>query len=145
MGRKPEYHLSWKVHEGILEIIIKGEIEINTVEKLQNEVFDIEKSTNSKSVIIDVRGIKGRFGPTEAYFRVRNYPSEQWGLDVAVVDLEENESFESFHEITANNVGLSLKCFTDTDAARAWLRSRQQKRAAQPAATNKTETKHHYR
>ncbi len=145
MGRKPEYHLSWNVHEGILEITIKGEMEINTVEKLQNEVFDVEKSSNTSAVLIDVCGIKGRFGLTEAYFRVRNYPPEQWRLDVAVVDLEENEPFQSFHQITANNVGLSLKCFTDIDAARAWLISRQQKRGDHPAATDKTETRQQYR
>ena len=46
-------------------------------------------------------------------------------MDTALVDLKENEDWESFNETTAANVGVSIKWFTDIDAARAWLKSRQ--------------------
>ena len=145
MGKKPEYHLSTSMREGIIEIVITGEIEMNAVEKLQNEVIAIEKSMNSKSVLIDVRGIKGRFGPAEAYFRVRNYPPDKPRMDTAVVDLQENDSYETFHEITARNAGLSFKCFTEIDAARSWLKSRQKESAGQAVIASKKEMKRQFR
>lgn len=47
----------------------------------------------------------------------------------ADVDFEENTKFESFHETTARNAGLSFKWFvelyiTDMNAGRVWLKSR---------------------
>jgi hypothetical protein len=123
MEEKPGYHLSTFVNEGITEIVISGEVAENAVEKLQNEVFAIMKSTAARNVVVDVRAIKGRFGFFEAYFRVRNYPPDRPIVNTAVVDLPENQEFESFHETTARNAGLSLKCFTDIQAALDWLRS----------------------
>jgi hypothetical protein len=46
-------------------------------------------------------------------------------MNIALVDIPENAAIESFHETTAINGGLSLKWFTDIDAARAWLKSKQ--------------------
>jgi hypothetical protein len=123
MEEKPGYHLSTFVNEGVTEIVISGEVAENAVEKLQNEVFAIMKSTAARNVVVDVRAIKGRFGFFEAYFRVRNYPPDRPIVNTAVVDLPENQEFESFHETTARNAGLSLKCFTDIQAALDWLRS----------------------
>jgi hypothetical protein len=123
MEEKPGYHLSTFVNEGVTEIVISGEVSENAVEKLQNEVFAIMKSTAARNVVVDVRAIKGRFGFFEAYFRVRNYPPDRPIVNTAVVDLPENQEFESFHETTARNAGLSLKCFTDIQAALDWLRS----------------------
>jgi len=48
-------------------------------------------------------------------------------VNTAVVDIPEHADYESFHEITATNVGLSLKCFTDIDEARVWLKSKEKK------------------
>jgi hypothetical protein len=39
MEKKTEYQISTSVHEGIIEIIITGEVTANTVEKMQNEVI----------------------------------------------------------------------------------------------------------
>jgi hypothetical protein len=125
MEEKKSYNLLSSVHDGIIEIVISGEVAINAVEKLQNEVFTAIQSTNIRNVLVDVRNIKGRFGPAEAYFRVRGYLPEQRLFNTAVVDLPENEAFESFHETTGCNAGLSLKCFTNIDSAREWLKHQQ--------------------
>ena len=125
MEKKSEYQIFTCVHEGILEITLTGEITAYDVQKLQTEVIDIVISNNLKNILIDVCGLKGRFGYSEAYYRVRNYPSNIPKVNTAVVDIPEHADYESFHEITATNVGLSLKCFTDIDEARVWLKSKE--------------------
>jgi hypothetical protein len=129
MENGTDYQLSTSVNEGIIEIVFTGEVTADAVKKLQNEVFAIVKSINARDLIIDVRALKGRFGVTEAYYRVRSYSLDTARVNTAIVDIEENAAYESFHETTAKNVGRSLKSFTDIDAARAWLKSMQRKRS----------------
>ena len=124
MGDKPEYQISVFENEGILEIVLTGEATQNNVEKIQEEVIYMIISANASGLLVDVRGIKGLLGYTEAYFRVRNYPSDVPKLPVAIVDLAENADYESFHETTAMNAGLTYKWFTDIDEARAWLKNK---------------------
>jgi hypothetical protein len=127
MEKKSEYQIFTGVHEGILEITLTGEITAYDVQTLQSEVIDVVISNNLKNILIDVCGLKGRFGYSEAYHRVRNYPSNIHQVNTAVVDIPEHADYESFHEITATNVGLSLKCFTDIDDAKVWLKSKEKK------------------
>jgi len=123
MDEKTGYRLSTSVQEGITEITISGEVAENAVEKLQNDVLAILKSSRARNVVIDVREIKGRFGPIEAYFRVRSYPVERPIVNTAIVDLPENADFQTFHETTGRNAGLSMKWFTNLNDARTWLKS----------------------
>ena len=127
MEKKQKYNISTSVDEDILEIIITGEITTDDIEKLQNEVIAITKSINPQNVLVDVSALKGRFGFTEAYFRVRDYPTDLPRVNIACVDLAENAEYQSFHENTAVNAGLSFKWFSDIDAARAWLKSKSKK------------------
>lgn len=125
MGDKPEYQIVVSENGGSLEIVLTGEATQNNVEKIQEEVICTVMSAKISGLLVDVRGIKGRLGYTEAYFRVRNYPSDVPRVPVAIIDLAENADYESFHETTALNAGLSHKWFTDIDEARAWLKSKQ--------------------
>jgi hypothetical protein len=127
MEKKQKYKISTSVHEDIPEIIITGEITTDSIEKMQNEVIAITNSINPQNVLVDVSALKGRFGFTEAYFRVRDYPSDLPRVNIACVDLAENAEYQSFHENTAVNAGLSFKWFSDIDAARAWLKSKSKK------------------
>jgi hypothetical protein len=124
MGNKPEYQISVSENEGSLELVLTGEATQNNVERIQDEVISMIISSKASGLLVDVRGIKGRLGYTEAYFRVRNYPSDVPRIAVAIVDLTENADYESFHETTAINAGLTYKWFTDIDEARAWLKSK---------------------
>ncbi|MCE5212059.1 MAG: hypothetical protein LLG40_10935 [Deltaproteobacteria bacterium] len=122
MGKDTEYKISTSEKEGILEIVIKGEITKDSIGKLQSEVIEIIKSKNLQNVLADVRKLKGRFGYTEAYFRVRNYPSDIPRVNTACVDLVKHADYQNFHENTTVNAGYSFKWFTNVDDARAWLK-----------------------
>jgi hypothetical protein len=122
MEKNPDYQLSKTVEDGIVEIVFTGEVAASTVETLVNEVLAIRKANNAKALLVDCRKLKGRFGVSEAYYRVRSYPLDVPGRHTAVVDIEENAVFQSFYEAKACDAGLSLKWFTDIDAARAWLK-----------------------
>ncbi len=124
MEDKKEYQLVTSVNEGILEIIITGEVPSNAVDKLLSEVNAIGKTMNVSLLLVDARSAKGRIGFGESYFHVRGSPADMPKMKIAVVDLEENAGLQSFQEITAKNAGLSLKWFTDIDAARTWLKGK---------------------
>jgi hypothetical protein len=124
MEVKTGYTISSSVHEGILEIVITGEVAKDAVAGLMNEVFSMIRSMGARFLLVDVRAVKGRYGYAEAFLRVRSYPADVAQVNTAVVDTQENAAFESFHEMAAGNVGRSLKWFTEIEAARAWLKGR---------------------
>ena len=125
MTKKTEYQLSSSVNEGILEIIITGKITANTVKNIDEEIVALFKTTETRLLLIDFRAVRERLGTTEAYFHVRDCPPELRGVDIALVDLEEDADHRSFYETMASNAGLRTKWFTDINTARNWLKSRQ--------------------
>lgn len=124
MENKSKYTIASSEKNGILEIILTGEVDKEGVEALQNEVITLVLSRDSKALLVDVRNLKGRFGYMEAYDRVRNYPAGTPRLYTAIVDVAENADYENFHETTAYNAGFSLKWFTNFEKARAWLQDK---------------------
>ena len=110
--------------EGILEIVITGKVKAGSIEKVTDEVIAIKKAANLKKLLVDIRAIEGRFGYAESYFSVKKYSSSFHGIHIALVDIPEDAAWESFHERTAINSGVSFKWFTNIDNARAWLKSK---------------------
>jgi hypothetical protein len=123
MDNKPIYRILTSVKEGILEIVLKGEIaKPDTREIMMQEIIDVEKSTNVKKQLLDMRKIKGRLGTVELYNFVRDYPPDRPRMKIALVDTPEYAQTASFHETTAFNAGLQCKWFTDINEARVWLK-----------------------
>jgi hypothetical protein len=122
--KKAEYQISAFVNEGLLEIVLTGEVAESAVKNLANEMITIIKGNGIENVLMDVRAFKGRFGVTKAFNSVRTYPPYRLRVNSAIVDLPENADYQSFQEKTSINAGLSYKWFTDIDAARTWLKNK---------------------
>jgi hypothetical protein len=125
MEKKAEYQISASVNEGLLEIVLTGEVAESAVNNLANEIITIIKGNGIENVLMDVRAIKGRFRYAESFERFRSYSPDILRVNSAVVDLPENAEFQSFQETISINAGLSFKWFTDIDVARDWLKSKQ--------------------
>ena len=124
MVEKANYKLSFSVNDGIVEIVLTGELNKHAIDMVHAEVIKILKENNAKAALADVRYAKGPQDITSAFFRVRNFPLEYRFWPLAIVDRPVNEEFKSFYMTTAANVGQSLKWFTDIDEARAWLKGK---------------------
>lgn len=125
MEEKTNYQISTSVHEGVLEIVMLGEVTQNTIERLHTEMISIIREKDAKAVLADVSALKGFHDPfAAAYFRARSIPKDILCLPAAVVDIASKiTSYQSFYETTAANVGQKLKWFNDIEDARTWLRS----------------------
>jgi hypothetical protein len=132
MEDKPGYRLSASVHEGILEIVIAGEVTKDAMDGLQADAIALIRELGAKAVLCDVRALNGPHNFGETYFRVKGMPQDVkiWS---AVVELPNDVAYQSFHETAAANAGWSLRWFTDVDAARAWLGSKLRESDSQPA------------
>lgn len=124
MEEKINYQLSSSVNEGIFEVVITGEATTKTIDSMQVEVIKIMKAKNAKALLFDVSAVEGsdRFGA--AYFRLRRLPLKLIRLPSAIVDRPENRRYQKFYETAADNIGHSVKFFSDIEAARAWLKKR---------------------
>ena len=123
MNNKPTYNIIASVSADILEIVVTGDIaEPDTHKIMMQEIIDVEKSTNVKKQLLDIRKLNGRLGTIELYNFVRNYPPDRPRMKVALVDNPEHAQTASFHETTALNAGLLCKWFIDIDEARVWLK-----------------------
>lgn len=118
----PEYQISSSVNDDILEITVTGEVTKSSMDQLAVEAAVIIIEHGLRNVLVDIRALKGRLGIMDTYSFVRK-PVERPKMKGALVDLPENKDYLKFLETTARNAGLSLKCFIDIDAARAWLKS----------------------
>lgn len=127
MQNKADYEISSSENEGIAEIAIRGSLTTGSLDELHDEVIAIIRSKNVKAVLCDVRALKGPQELTDAYYRSRSIPPDIMKLPAAVVELPTNLSYQSFFETTAANAGLSVKWFTDVDAARQWLKNQMTK------------------
>jgi hypothetical protein len=127
MEQKEKYKISSFVNDGILEIVFTGEVTVDNAEEIMNEIVALQKSMNTTNELIDVRTLKGSLGCAKTHFFVSSLLSDKPKMKTAFVDIAENADYNSFHEITATNAGLSFKSFTDIDAARDWLKSRENK------------------
>ena len=124
MATKADYQISSLVNDGILEIRLSGEFRRGSLEEIKSEIVHIEKSVDTKRELIDVQRVKGYPSITEIYTFARSLPSDRHRMKTAIVDAGVNDDLKSFLEDTTFNVGQSFKCFTDIDAARAWLKSK---------------------
>lgn len=119
----PGYLIKSSVKNGLLEIVLKGEITNYTYEKMLDELMAIEKSAEAKNELVDLRKLKGRVGNTEILHIVKNYPDHRLKMNIAFVDTPENAQIASFHETAAMEAGLNFKWFQNINDARAWLKS----------------------
>ena len=124
MEEKATYRISTSVNEGIVEIIITGELTKETMDKLHDEALKSIGEGNGKAVLCDIRNLKGPQEIAAAYFRVRSVPANFRIMPLAVVERPGNWEFKSFYETTAANAGQSMKWFEDIESARAWLKSK---------------------
>ena len=127
MEKKEKYKIFSFVNNGILEIVFTGEVTVDNAEAIMNEIVALQKSMNIKNELIDVRNLKGSLGYAKTHLFVSSMLSDKPKIKTAFVDIAENADYNSFHEITATNAGLSFKSFTDMDTARSWLKSRKDK------------------
>jgi hypothetical protein len=123
-GKEKKYQISPSLIDGILEIIVTGEITAGNFEIFQHEVIAVIQSDDVKDVLIDVRALKGYSGIIETYLRVKTYPPYMYAIQIAVVHIPENFDSASYHDNTGINAGLKLQRFTDIDAALTWLKRR---------------------
>ncbi len=123
MKERSCYNITASVNSDILEIVAIGDItEPDTRKIMMQEIIDVEKSTNVKMQLLDMRKLKGRLEIIEIYNFVRDYPPDRPRMKVALVDIPEYAQTASFHETTAVNAGLLCKWFSEIDEARGWLK-----------------------
>jgi len=120
MGSSEEYQIASSMNNGILEIVVKGEITEKTYEEVVNDGNAIIKANHATKVIADFRAVDKRIDPSEMYRYFRKFDVLLFNIQYAIVDLPENIHYKT----AAINAGLkSLQWFTDMDAAREWLKS----------------------
>jgi len=119
----PTYDISVSENDGIIEVVITGEVADHYVDKMEQEVQDILKPMNPKKLLADIRSLKIKHSITDTYIRVRKYPP-LLHIKTAVLDIPEHADFQSFHETTARNAGIPMKSFIDIHKAREWLKNK---------------------
>ncbi len=117
----PGYTITVEAVHDILELAISGQATRENAQEIAQAFADVA-SRYDKPVLVDVRDVEGRLGVTDTYYHVRNHPHRRYKWKTAVIELPENASYYTFHEVTAMNAGLSLRYFHTHEEARAWLR-----------------------
>ncbi len=118
-----DYKITYSIRDGIIEITISGQCTSQNVGRLTGRIIKKLLKTRLPAVLVDLRKLRGRPDFGDAFFRVRQFPSELAEVRAALVDSEENREFAEFFSLTASNAGCNIRFFTDLLQARAWLKS----------------------
>jgi len=87
--------------------------------RMTNALLDEHKPAK---VLIDVRGLIGRFSIVDSWYHLNEYePSQHIPHRLAVVDNPENREYFTFAETAGRNAGLQARYFEDIDSAKRWL------------------------
>lgn len=124
-GRKipADFELTSSLQGDVLVITFTGASNDANAVPMTRRYFEMLLASGRGKVLADVRPLRGRLSSAGTYFLVRNLPVERLpqGIKTAVVEAPENREFAGFLETTAANAGVHFRCFTDYDAALAWL------------------------
>lgn len=123
MTVKVGYQVSVSENEGIVEIVIEGEVTGATINNLHLDVMKVIKGRKAIGLLCDIRKLKGyNEDYASAYFRVRTLPSDVKLLPAAIIIEPLDDAFASFYETTSSNAGHTTKMFSDIAAAKDWLK-----------------------
>jgi hypothetical protein len=107
----------------VLTIVITGQLLRGNAKEIARDVIAVTNAHKPQKTLINCLELVGRLSTADTYYHVRNYPSERYPVPrVAILDKEENKNYYSFHETTANNVGIYIKYYNNSDEAMQWLR-----------------------
>lgn len=116
------YHIRFHENDGIVEIKLSGKWTKDNVDTLTCNMPEMPVP-NVGRLLFDIREIEGQLGVVDAYRSVERLPSEQRLRKTALLDREENLEAISFLEVTAQNRGFPVRCFSVREEALEWLKS----------------------
>jgi hypothetical protein len=119
------FQIDMSEDDGILSIVIAGTTYGPHGDAIAQEVTRIEEELKPRLLLIDSRKAVGRADFSTTFEQIKKYHTQYKysAPKIAVLELEENEGFFSFHETAARNAGLNIRFFTDTEEAFEWLKS----------------------
>jgi len=121
MESKKAYQILTSIYNEYIELVFSGKIASHDISEIQKEIQSIRESKGNK-LLLDVRLLTER--SIDTLYHVRR-PENATGK-IALVDLPENEYMKSRCEDIAKNTLMELKWFSDIDAAKAWLKSKEE-------------------
>ena len=116
-----DYRIEQQLTGDIMRVSIYGTANEANAGSIAQDVFRIVDMNDAVRLLVDVRQLKGRLSPGDAYWHVLKYPAYAARTKVGVVDLEENRPYDSFFQAMCKNRGFVLEFFEDVAAAERWL------------------------
>jgi hypothetical protein len=118
MENTGKYQFSTSMNNGVLEVVMSGEVTESNFKSALNEGNAILKESKATKAIVDFRAFNTCIAPSEIYRYARNHHFVIFEIQYAIVDLPEKVHYRD----AAINAGLkSLKWFADMDEARKWI------------------------
>lgn len=125
MENQKPYHIEIIPRQDILSYKVSGYIRTeDDFHQFIREVNVIIKQSCHTKILSDARNLEGiRPGATGAIKVVEEgFSPELKGYRIAVIEREENIGNMKHREIVASNRGFTLKYFTSSEEAEAWLK-----------------------
>jgi hypothetical protein len=121
------YDLKIETKDDMLLVKATGTRSFDTILSMSQDILKACVEKDIKRVLIDVIGLEGRLGASDAFEVTDKYFPKIRNRSVithcALVDLKEFESSYRFFENLAVNRGFVFRIFSDMDKAIAWLKT----------------------
>lgn len=108
------YRIDYSFTGNVLMATISGSCQTHRL--IARDIGRQARQTSARHLIVDMRGLRDRYGRLRDLFAHRDVPQR-----IAVLDSERNERLYVFAEIDARNRGCALRRFEHQDAAMDWL------------------------
>jgi len=121
MENMKEYQISTHEHDEHIEIVITGKVAARDISDIQEKIR-LLRAAKCDKILLDIRSLMERSADT--WYHVRR-PENATGK-LALLDIPEHEHMKSRCENIAHNTPMKLKWFSDIEAAKEWLKRKEE-------------------
>jgi hypothetical protein len=119
-----KWEINYNKNNNIIAAKVEGTIDIESEEKLRNEVFDSMKNNGCRLLLLDLNKAEIGLSTFEIYDIPRKYMEQSVSRNTKMAILyPESESRDfNFYETVSRNAGYDVMLFQEFEAAMKWLK-----------------------
>jgi hypothetical protein len=119
-----KWEINYKENDGIIAVKVEGTIDVESEEKLRNEILESIEKYSCRLLLLDLNKVEIGLSTFEIYDIPRKYMEQSIPRNnkIAVLYAGSESRDLNFYETVTRNAGYDVMLFSEYDAAMKWLK-----------------------
>ena len=119
-----KWEITYNENDSILSVKAEGTVDVESEEKLRNEVFESMQKNHCKLLLLNLNNVEIGLSTFEIYDIPRKYMEQAVSRNtkMAILYPESQARDFDFYETVSRNAGYEVMLFQESEAAMKWLK-----------------------